>query len=310
MDVKKRAKIFNARRVNKMRWIAGAVLSALVVVFAVVTILLSVSVLYDEAAKSEGLSTFRMFTTLSNVIAAIAAFMCLPFQIDGLKRDHYKLPSWIVILLYVGAVGTFLTFFVAITILSFARGFVPIMLTGTNLFLHTINPILISFLMAYVISDVKISFRASLFSLIPIALYCLLYFVMVFALGLWNDVYQANAYIPWPVTMVLILSLAFGLSQLLRFLHNLRQRHVSETISRYYLESPDYEFPRVSDAVAFLAESRSKYYYEGDDIDIPTDVIALLQQRYGASIVPLDILYDIYLESYLRNIKKSGQPKG
>ena len=119
-----------------------------------------------------------------------------------------------------------------------------------------------------------------MFSLIPIALYCLLYFVMVFALGLWNDVYQANAYLPWPVTMVLILSLAFGLSQLLRFLHNLRQRHVSETISRYYLESPDYEFPRVSDAVAFLAKNRSKYYYEGDDIDIPTDVIALLPKEH------------------------------
>lgn len=40
--------------------------------------------------------------------------MCLPFQIDGLRRDRYKLPPWIV--MYVGAVGAFLTFFVAATL--------------------------------------------------------------------------------------------------------------------------------------------------------------------------------------------------
>ena len=78
--------------------------------------------------------------------------------------------------------------------------------------------------------------------------------------------------------------------------------------SNFRCRPPDFEFPRVSDAVAHLAEVRSKFHYDGDDIDIPVDIIALLCQRYGASIVPLDILYDIYLESYLINIGKKTHP--
>ena len=42
---------------------------------------------------SAGIGTLRMFTTLSNIIAAVGASLCLPFQIDGLRRNKYKLPK-------------------------------------------------------------------------------------------------------------------------------------------------------------------------------------------------------------------------
>ena len=54
-----------------------------------------------------------------------------------------------------------------------------------------------------------------------------------------------------------------------------------------------------------LAEVESKFYSEGDDIYIPTDIIALLAERYNASFVPIDILYDIYLETYLKSINEN-----
>ncbi len=306
---KKKKKISNARRINKMRWIAGLAMSVFVIAFTAVTLILNITNFYQDLPEGKGIDTLRMFTTISNIIAAVAAFMCLPFQIDGLKRDRYKLPPWIVILLYVGAVGTFLTFFIAITLLSIANGFVLMMLSKSNLFMHTLNPIFITLLFVLIISDVHIKFRTAFIALIPVLLYCVLYFVMVFATGLWDDHYQANAFIPWPVTFVIVVAIAFGISQLLRVLHNLTNKYVTSSIERYYLESKDYACPRVSDAVAKLAKANSVFYQEGDAIDIPTDIIALLSKRYEASIVPLDVLYDIYLENYLQSIKKASPTK-
>ena len=138
--------IVNARRINKMRYISGIIICSLVIILTFVAVALSLSDYFDSGSSEAGIGTLKMFTTLSNIVAAFAAAMCLPFQIDGLRRDRYKLPSWIVIIMYVGAVSVFVTFFSAITIISIYQGFVKTMFTKSSLFLHTINPILITLL--------------------------------------------------------------------------------------------------------------------------------------------------------------------
>ena len=70
------------------------------------------------------------------------------------------------------------------------------------------------------------------------------------------------------------------------------------------MESPDFEFPKITNAIALLAKIESRFYYQGDDVYIPVDIIQLLSDRYGARSVPVDILYDIYLENYLICIGK------
>ena len=294
--------IVNARKFNKMRFISGIVISSLVIAMTFVAISMSLVDYYHSESPEAGVGTFKMFTTISNIIAAFSAAMCLPFQIDGLRRDRYKLPSWIVIVMYVGAVGVFLTFFVAITIISAYQGFVKAMFTNAKLFTHTINPLLITLLFVLVISDTRIKFSFSFITLIPVAIYMIIYLIMVIILKEWNDHYYTDKYIPWPVSLVLIIAISFGICQLLRFLHNLTNKRVNKTIEKYYKESPDFEFPKIKDAIALLAKIESKFYYKGDDIYIPVDIIKMLSDRYGAERVPLDILYDIYLENYLISI--------
>ena len=304
---KRNKKIINARRINKMRWIAGIAMSAIVILITIVATLLNIIDFYSEDIPEAGLHTLRMFTTISNIIAAVAAFMCLPFQIDGLKKDRYRLPSWIVVLLYVGAVGTLLTFFVASTMLSITQGFVTMMFLKSNLFLHTLNPIFINILFILILSDFHIEFRKSFFALIPVASYSTLYLIMVHIAKVWNDHYYTNTYIPWPVFLLILIVVSFAVAQIPRVLHNLTHKYVENSIRRYYLETSDYDFPLVSDAVKKLAKVESKYFYEGDDIYIPVDIIALLSERYKTSLLPVDILYDIYLETYLICIKKSSK---
>lgn len=297
--------IVNARKINKMRYISGIILCSLVIVLTFVAITLSLLDYFNSKSSEAGIGTFKMFTTISNIIAAFSAAMCLPFQIDGLRRDRYKLPSWIVIVMYVGAVGVFLTFFVAITIISAYQGFVKAMFTNAKLFTHTINPLIITLLFVLVISDAHIKFSFSFISIIPVIVYMIIYLIMVIILKEWNDHYYTDKYIPWPVSLILIIGISFGICQLLRFLHNLTNKHVNKTIEKYYKESPDFEFPLIKDAIASLAKIESKFYYEGDDIYIPVDIIKMLSERYEAENVPLDILYDIYLENYLINIGDS-----
>ena len=299
--------IVNARKINKARYIYGIVICSLVVIVTFVALVLNLSGFFSNGSSESGLDTLKMFTTISNIIAAFSAAMCLPFQIDGLRRDRYRLPSWIVIVMFAGTVGAFLTFFTAITLITAYQGFVKTMLMKSNIFMHTINPILITFLFVLVISDVRIKFSYSFITLIPIAIYMVVYFIMVFVVKEWSDHYKTNAFFPWPVTLVLMVSVSFGVSQLMRVLHNLTNKRINKLIERYYKESPDFDFPIIGNAVAHLAKLESRFYYEGDDVYIPVDIIQMLSDRYSASKIPVDILYDIYLENYLISIGKKAQ---
>lgn len=298
--------IVNARRINKMRFISGIIICSLVIVLTFVAVALSLTDFFETGSSEAGMGTLKMFTTLSNIAAAFSAAMCLPFQIDGLRRDRYRLPSWIVVVMYVGTVGVFLTFFSAITIISIYQGFVKTMLSRSSLFLHTINPILITVLFVLIISDTHLKFSHSFISMIPIVIYMIVYFIMVFVAKVWKDHYHTNSVMPWPLSLLLMMSISFGVTQLIRFLHNLTNKHVNKSIKRYYMESPDFEFPIIGTAVAHLAELESKFYHEGDDVYIPVEIIDLLSIRYNASKLPIDVLYDIYLENYLINIGKKA----
>ena len=298
--------IVNARKINKMRFISGIVICSLVILLTFVALSFSLSDFFESGSTEAGIGTLKMFTTISNVIAAFSAAMCLPFQIDGLRRDRYNLPSWIVILMYVGTVGVFLTFFTAATLISAYQGFVKTMFSQSALFMHTINPILITILFVLVVSDTRIKFSYSFISIAPIVIYIVVYFIMVFVAKVWTDHYKTNAFFPWPVSLLLMISVSFGICQLVRILHNLTNKFVTNSIERYYKESPDFEFPIIANAVAHLAELESEFYYEGDDVYIPVDIIQLLADRYNVGNLPVDILYDVYLENYLIHIGKKS----
>lgn len=297
--------IVNARKINKMRFISGIVICSLVIALTFVALALSLADYYDD----EGLGTLKMFTTISNIIAAFAAAMCLPFQIDGLRRDRYKLPSWIVIVMYVGATGVFITFFTAITIITSYQGIVTTMFSKSSLFLHTINPLLITLLFVLVVSDTRIKFSYSFIAMVPVIIYMIIYFIMVFVVHAWKDHYHTNDIIPWPISLLIMISLSFGVCQFLRIMHNLVNKQVRISLERYYKESPDFDFPIVGNAVAHLAKLESRFYHEGDDVYIPVDIIQMLIERYKAHELPIDVFYDIYLENYLINIGKKAEYK-
>ena len=66
----KKAPITNARRINKMRCIIGLSICSIVVSLTIVALVLNIVNFFNESTPEAGLGTLRMFTTISNIIAA------------------------------------------------------------------------------------------------------------------------------------------------------------------------------------------------------------------------------------------------
>ena len=122
-----------------------------------------------------------------------------------------------------GTVAVALTFLVSLFILSPVKGFVLIF-TGSRFFLHGVCPILNILAFCIFVTSHKINIKQSFFALIPVALYAIVYFVMVVVIteerGGWDDFYGFATKIPVWISATLILPLTFGITTLIRLWHN------------------------------------------------------------------------------------------
>ena len=50
-------------------------------------------------------------------------------------------------------------------------------------------------------------------------------------------------------------------------------KHIQDRLRKYYLKSPDYDFPKVSDAVRKLAKVESKFYINLEKMDSDGNVL-------------------------------------
>ena len=116
----------NARTINKMRCTVGLVICSIVIVLTIVSLTLNIINYYEDTTPEAGIGTLRMYTTLSNILATLAASICIPFQIEGLRKNKFRLPTWVVEVMYVGACGVLLTLVIALSMIAPTNVFTPI----------------------------------------------------------------------------------------------------------------------------------------------------------------------------------------
>ena len=280
--MRKNNKIYDVRAINRMRCVAGIVMGALIIASALLALVLNVANYYLDDVPEAGLGTFRMFTTLSNLLVAIAAFLIISYQIDGFRKDNYHLPQWVVDLLYVGTTCVAVTFLVAATAISAAQGFEVAMISRSNIFMHTLIPIMAVILFTFVNSDHNVRFAKTFLSLSPLFVYAAVYYVMAIAIGEeregWREVYGLNAFIPWPVTYFVMFLFSFGVSTLLRVLHNARHARRKRAIRDYYMYSEDFAGLSAAEAVEKLAKDAGG---QTAYLDVPLRIIDMLKERCG-----------------------------
>ena len=168
-------KLRSLKKTHSLNSWVNLIFSSLIVIFVFICII--VNLLNEPTALVEevGLKTFRMFTVLSNMLVGVTSAMTIPFAVDGIIKKNYHLPRWIVALTFTGVTCVSLTFLVALTALSAYAGFAKMMLTGSNLYLHTIVPVMsiISFLFINAYHNVK--FKTTFIATIPVFIYATTY---------------------------------------------------------------------------------------------------------------------------------------
>ena len=299
------------KRIDRNQCIASLISASIVVVCVCIGVVMNLTTLYDENFDHMGLRTFCMFTVNSNILVGIGMFLTIPYAIDELRKKSYRVPSWLVKLLFVLVTAVAITFLVSLFILAPVKGFVLIF-TGSRFFLHGVCPILSIVTFCFFIKDHYLSFRSTFLTLIPVVAYACVYLVMVGVIGEehggWNDFYGFLTRVPAWISLSAFLPVTFGTALLLRLLHNRSCTNFNRKLTAAFREfcgTDDME-----QLVSRMGEEAGMHYPTGD-IHIPRELIRSLSAE-NAEEGRLDALCTLYLESWLKgNAEARGTlPKG
>ena len=250
-----------------------------------------------------GWKSYHLFTILSNMLMAVAAAMCIPYAVDGIRNHNYHLPRWYVDLMYMGVTSVTITFLVAVSIISAAMGFFKTMLWNNNFLLHTLGPILAIAVFLIINSDHRIGFRKTFLAIAPVAVYGLIYIIMVFVIGEdaggWRDHYEVSTvtdYVPVPVAYLIMLVLSFGLATVLRLVHNAIHRKTRAELEKYYQTEKAFSYPDIELAIRALADY-SKPLDKGGELTLPRRAMTILEKKYRSGL-SMEEMCRIYLNEY------------
>lgn len=295
------SKISNFKKTHSINSYLNLLFSVLVVVCIFVAIVINLLKAPTELVQEVGLKTFRMYTVLSNMFVGITISMTIPFAVDGIRQKNYHLPRWIVNLIFISTTCITLTFLVSLTLLSAYAGFVEMMASGTNLFLHSIVPIIAITGFLFINTYHNVKFKTTWLALIPIAIYAIVYLISAIIIGQdnggWRDHYHFNEFIPWYYVFVIIFAVAFGIANLLRAIHNRMHKRDKLATEKYYQNAPEYNLPTIEEAIITLAKE-NKQYDAGGEVIVPRRIIKFLENKYQSG-KSLQELCNIYIDEYL-----------
>ncbi len=169
------------------------------IVIALLTLIIVVSFFRKDGqwVPERGKFALRFFTTLSNLLCAAA---CL---LTALAINAGGIPEWIWMLKYIGTAAVTVTMLTVLFFLAptFGKGALKVLLSGTDLFMHLINPLLA--LVSFCVFEKRgMSFGQSLWGMLPVVLYGPVYlYKILYALPekRWDDFYGFNKQGKWPI---------------------------------------------------------------------------------------------------------------
>ena len=202
-----------------------AVSAAINFIIIIVTAATVVSYFFEEPGEliSNGYESFKFFTTDSNVLTALASVFVLFYDIKILTNKNDHIPYYAVIFKLVGTVSVMLTFCVVMFMLIPIYGFEN-ELKGTFFHMHAGAPLMSFCSFVFLEGTEKLQLKNALFTVIPPALYGIVYFTEVVIIGKdnggWWDFYQFNNGGMWYISVIVVLLSALLLGIITIVLHN------------------------------------------------------------------------------------------
>ena len=302
-------KLPDALRINRNRCILAIVICSILCFLVFIAVTDQLLREPDVLIKEVGWKAYNMFTVLSNILMAVAAAMCIPFAVDGMRYRNYHLPRWYVNLMYMGTTGVAITFLIALTVLSPAAGFYRVMLYSNNILFHLTCPILSILLFFFINSDHRIKWQSTFIAIIPVVLYALVYVLMVFIIGEeaggWRDhyqIYRIAEYLPLPVILLILCLISFGIATVLRLVHNAIHKRRKADMERYYQQAEAFSYPDLETAIGALADL-DRPYDMGGELTVPRRIMNIMEKKYQSGLSTKEMCIR-YIEDYFKDEEK------
>ena len=209
--------------VNLQRWRSMTALPACLVTLVAVAVSIAGGIAEFVQDGLPAANLFQYLTSNAGLLAGLGAAFIFPYAVEGIRRKRFTYPKWVALLHYSGTacatlIMLFSVTFIAVTDPQMAFG-------GNNLQLHIICPLLILLCFFLVESGRRYTLRDAFICQIPFWIYAAVYLVQVLIRGKerggWADLYHLTEYLPWYVSMILLLLLSMGVTLGLRRLYNL-----------------------------------------------------------------------------------------
>ena len=187
-----------------MRNIVALILdAALVLIVACCTV-------HDVFFETDGITYFWRYTSLSNILAATACLLSLPYDVAAVRGSSTTtlLPAWLRTLKLAGCATVMVTFLTVFCFLGFMVGHLQL-LRDSQFFLHLVAPLLMLVVCCAVQRiSTGLPRRAAALAVVLTFAYALVYLYMVVFTGQWEDFYHFNIGGMWPVSMVAMMAVA------------------------------------------------------------------------------------------------------
>ena len=256
-------------RKKQLKSIIGALLCAAIIIMTIASIIMGAIERPNDITPERGERIFMLFTVNSNLVSLVGAICMFPYCIDGIKNKWHRLPKWVDRLLYCGTVSVSITFIFAMALILPRMGATAV--TGMNLGLHVVCPIMMLILFFYIENTNEYTFKDSFLALIPFYIYSLVYFMMVAVLKWWRDIYNIMKYLPAPAAIIVMYAFAFLLTFSLRLARNYCSHKVSKKLSLDLLGIEN--LPAYYDAYVAISQLCSLYPINNDELTVPLDLI-------------------------------------
>lgn len=165
-------------------------------------------------------NVFRYFTVDSNILAALTCLLVIPYNIKSIVRGEDAIPRWALTLKMIGTVAVALTFAVVMLYFLPLVGFGTGLLTGANLPLHLLCPLLAMISFCFFERGLFVTKTRLLLGILPSVIYGTVYLINVIFLKTWEDFYFFNVGGFWYLTYLIFPALTYLLALGLRALHN------------------------------------------------------------------------------------------
>lgn len=180
-----------------------------------------------ESASANGIHFFKYYTSQSNVLVGILAFVIFAFAVKNIVQKRDEMPIWLVVLFLVATTATTVTFLTSAVFLaptSVANGnSYFVMFEGRLFFLHFLTPILAIVLVIFLLDQHPFTWKHGMLCVLSVAVYASFYMPLVLT-RVWTDFYGFTfGGVMWavPISLIVMLGVCLGLGMLLALFHNL-----------------------------------------------------------------------------------------